>query len=129
MESQSTISGLNPSETLKINDVSQHFKIFFWHLQPAIEKPILLMCYFYQQAGIATDSAFSLSVAQYAIGAIGTIGSWFIMATVGRRFIYIYGLTLLCALLFIIGSCGIVSTTNIGAQRAIGAMLLLYTFA
>lgn len=34
---------------------------------------------FYKQAGLPTSQAFNLSIAQYALGMIGTIGSWVLM--------------------------------------------------
>lgn len=67
--------------------------------------------YFYQQAGLADANAFDMTMGQYALGAIGTILSWFLMSRVGRRTLYLYGLLALLSLLLIIGS-----------------MLLVYTF-
>jgi len=83
---------------------------------------------FYEQAGLPTIDAFDLSMAQYALGAIGTIGSWFMMSYVGRRNIYLYGSAVLCTLLFIIGMVGIAPSTNHSASWAIGSMLLIFTF-
>ncbi|MCJ1289381.1 hypothetical protein MMC34_000913 [Xylographa carneopallida] len=84
--------------------------------------------YFYEQAGLATENAFDMSMAQYALGAIGTFLSWFLMAKVGRRNIYLYGLILLDVLLLIIGFVGIAPSTNKAASWVIGSMLLIYTF-
>ncbi|GAB7355748.1 hypothetical protein MBLNU459_g6437t1 [Dothideomycetes sp. NU459] len=84
--------------------------------------------YFYEQAGLNTSNAFSLSLAQYALGAIGTISSWFLMTKFGRRSLYLYGLLALTVLLLIIGFAAIAPHTNSGAQWAIGSMLLVYTF-
>jgi SP family general alpha glucoside:H+ symporter-like MFS transporter len=84
--------------------------------------------YFYEQAGLDISDAFSLSLGQYAIGAVGTISSWFLMTKFGRRTLYIWGQAIQCALLLIIGFCGIASKKNIGAQWAIGSMLLVFTF-
>ena len=83
---------------------------------------------FYEQAGLATVDSFDLSMAQYALGAIGTMGSWFLMGWVGRRNIYLYGTGVLCALLFIIGMVGIAPASNHSASWAIGSMLLIFTF-
>jgi MFS transporter, SP family, general alpha glucoside:H+ symporter len=49
--------------------------------------------YFFQQAGLATTASFDLAMAQYSLGAIGTIGSWFLMMWCGRRTLYLVGLT------------------------------------
>ncbi|BGP40928.1 hypothetical protein JCM10449v2_004893 [Rhodotorula kratochvilovae] len=82
--------------------------------------------FFLIQAGLATDSAFSLSIGQYAMGMVGTITSWFMMRYLGRRTLYFWGLLILLVLLVIIGVMGCI--TSNGAQWAVGAMLLVYTF-
>jgi len=82
--------------------------------------------YFYEQAGLPTVDAFDMSMAQYALGALGTIGSWFLMSRAGRRTLYINGLALLTLLLLLIG---LVSISNSkGASWGIGSLLLVYTF-
>jgi SP family general alpha glucoside:H+ symporter-like MFS transporter len=67
-------------------------------------------------------------MAQYALGAIGTIGSWFLMSRAGRRTIYVWGLFVMFVILLIIGLTGIAPASNQGASWAIGSMLLVYTF-
>jgi len=84
--------------------------------------------YFYQQAGLPTTSAFDLSMVQYALGMIGTMGSWFLMARAGRRTLYFYGSCALFALLLIIGLTSIAPESNIASRWAIGSMLLIFTF-
>jgi SP family general alpha glucoside:H+ symporter-like MFS transporter len=83
---------------------------------------------FYEQAGLPTIDAFDMTMAQYALGAIGTVGSWFLMGYVGRRNIYLYGSIILCVLLFTIGMVGIAPLSNHSASWAIGSMLLIFTF-
>ncbi|KAG0652955.1 Maltose transport MAL61 [Hyphodiscus hymeniophilus] len=82
--------------------------------------------YFYEQAGLPTVDAFDMSMAQYALGAIGTMGSWFLMSHAGRRTLYINGLALLTLLLLLIGLVSI--STSKGASWGIGSLLLIYTF-
>ncbi|KAH8820691.1 general alpha-glucoside permease [Xylogone sp. PMI_703] len=84
--------------------------------------------YFYENAGLADKNAFNLNMVQYALGAIGTIGSWFAMAYIGRRTLYVGGLFVLFWLLMIIGFVGIAPQSNHAASWAIGSMLLVYTF-
>lgn len=84
--------------------------------------------YFYRQAGLSINNAFSLTLGQYAIGMVGTIGSWFLMVWFGRRTLYIAGLVIMSALLFIIGFVAIAPDYNTGAQWAIGSMLLIFIF-
>ncbi|KAI5358645.1 putative major facilitator, sugar transporter, major facilitator superfamily [Septoria linicola] len=84
--------------------------------------------YFYRQAGLDVDNAFTLSLAQYSLGAIGVFVSWFMMPHVGRRRLYVVGQALLFCLLLIIGCCGIADNNSSAAQWAIGSMLLIFTF-
>lgn len=84
--------------------------------------------YFYRQAGLDVSHAFTMSIAQYALGVIGVIVSWFLMPHVGRRKLYVTGQAILFCLLVIIGLCGVAPDHNSAAQWAIGSMLLLFTF-
>lgn len=87
---------------------------------------------FYQKAGLPTEQSFNMNIGQYAMGAVGTISSWFIMTKVGRRKLYIYGLAGQCAILMAVGFAGIPERQsaggNLGASWAIGSLLLIYTF-
>lgn len=84
---------------------------------------------FYRQAGLAVENSFSMSLGQYALGAVGTITSWFLMARFGRRALYLYGQCVLFALLVAIGGAAFAGRSNVAAQWAIGSMLLVYTFS
>jgi SP family general alpha glucoside:H+ symporter-like MFS transporter len=84
--------------------------------------------YFYQQAGLATVYAFDLSMAQYALGMVGTMASWFLMSRAGRRSLYLYGSVALFCLLLIIGLTAIAPASNQPSRWAIGSMLLVFTF-
>lgn len=82
---------------------------------------------FYIAAGLAESASFDMSMVQYALGAIGTIGSWFLMARAGRRTLYLYGSIGLFSLLMIIGFTSIAPRSNAAANWAIGSMLLVFT--
>jgi SP family general alpha glucoside:H+ symporter-like MFS transporter len=84
--------------------------------------------YFYKQAGLPDVAAFDLSMVQYALGIVGTIGSFFLLSRAGRRTLYLHGSIALFALLLIIGFTAIAPATNIPSRWAIGIMLLLFTF-
>ncbi|PNY24100.1 General alpha-glucoside permease [Tolypocladium capitatum] len=84
--------------------------------------------YFYQQAGMAVDNSFSMSLGQYAIGAVGTVTAWFLMGWFGRRTLYLSGQLLMCCVLLTIGCAAFAGRENVAAQWAIGSMLLIYTF-
>jgi len=84
--------------------------------------------YFYEQAGLDTSNAFTLSMVQYALGACGTFAAWYMMSKFGRRSLYIWGQVVQTCLLLIIGFLGLVSKDNSAAQWVIGSMLLVFTF-
>jgi SP family general alpha glucoside:H+ symporter-like MFS transporter len=84
--------------------------------------------YFYQQAGLSKANSFDFSMGQYALGAVGTVASWFLMAGLGRRTIYLWGLVALDILVLLIGFLGIGPDSNASLSYAIGSMLLIYTF-
>ncbi|KAK3318750.1 hypothetical protein B0H66DRAFT_248992 [Apodospora peruviana] len=82
--------------------------------------------YFMVQAGMNPSNSFSLSMGQYALGIVGTAGSWFLMAKVGRRRIHFSGLCTQALILVIVGSLSF--GPNPGSVWAIGALLILFTF-
>jgi len=82
----------------------------------------------YQRAGLSDDNAFTLNIVQYAMGAIGTILSWFLMQWAGRRTIYLWGLGSMFVILVIIGGLGFIDSSNTGASWGVGSLLLVYTF-
>lgn len=84
--------------------------------------------YFFQQAGLDVSASFSMSLGQYALGAVGTILSWFLMIKFGRRTLYLWGQIAMVCLLAIVGFLGIAPSSLEGAQWGIGSMILLYTF-
>jgi len=83
---------------------------------------------FYVQAGLSTEYSFNFSMGQYALGAIGVFLAWFLMARMGRRTLYLWGLIIECAILLIIGLVGIAPASNTAAKWVVGSMLLIYTF-
>ncbi|KAF2202678.1 general alpha-glucoside permease [Delitschia confertaspora ATCC 74209] len=84
--------------------------------------------YFFEQAGLSTSNAFSMTLGQYALGAVGVFSAWYLMSHFGRRTLYLAGLVSLVSLQLVIGFCGIGRKDNKGLQWAIGAMLLIFTF-
>lgn len=82
--------------------------------------------YFMQQAGMAAVQSFNMSMVSLALGMIGTAGSWFLMARVGRRTIHFGGVCCLFTLLIIVGSMSFAGTT--ASLWGIGAMLIVFVF-
>ncbi|KAK6341383.1 hypothetical protein TWF696_008460 [Orbilia brochopaga] len=82
--------------------------------------------YFFQQAGIATEDAFSFTIGQYGINMIGVFGAWLLMSWgIGRRSLYLYGLCGLFTMLLVIGCLNFVpeSGANAAAYATGGLML------
>lgn len=82
--------------------------------------------YFLTQAGMDSSNSFSLSMGQYALGMVGTAGSWFLMSRVGRRRIHFSGLCAQFCLLIIVG--GLSFGGNKASVWAIGGVLIAFTF-
>ena len=82
--------------------------------------------YFMTQAGLPSVQSFNLSLGQYALGLIGTLGSWYLMTIAGRRTLYVYGTAILFTLLIIAGSLSFEDSSS--GLWAIGAMLVAFTF-
>ncbi|KAF6832723.1 MFS maltose permease [Colletotrichum plurivorum] len=84
--------------------------------------------YFFQQAGMAVENSFNMSLGQYAIGFIGTLLSWILMKHFGRRTLYLSGQAIMSVVLMSIGFASLAGRENVSAQWAIGSLLLVYTF-
>ncbi|KAK0614564.1 general substrate transporter [Immersiella caudata] len=87
--------------------------------------------YFLTQAGLDSTSAYGFALGQYGINMAGVFGAWFLMSRgIGRRSLYLYGLCVLCAMLFVLGFLGLVPE----AQRdkgatATGSIMLCWALA
>jgi len=82
--------------------------------------------YFYQQAGLDESMSFTFSIIQYALGLIGTIGSWFLSQKMGRFTIFFCGLLGQFTTLVIAGGLDFVNSSI--ASWGIGSLLLIFTF-
>ncbi|KAK0388330.1 hypothetical protein NLU13_4575 [Sarocladium strictum] len=85
--------------------------------------------FFLQAAGMDVSSSFSMSLVQYALGALGTFSSWFLMAWFGRRTLYFSGQLVMAVFLLTIGCVSLAGRENTTAQWAIGSLLLVYAFS
>ncbi|KFY68782.1 hypothetical protein V498_10571 [Pseudogymnoascus sp. VKM F-4517 (FW-2822)] len=63
--------------------------------------------YFLQQAGFNPDRSFDFGIGTNGIALAGTIASWFVMPHVGRRTLYLVGLSVMFSILVIVGILGI----------------------
>ncbi|KFY65362.1 hypothetical protein V496_02639 [Pseudogymnoascus sp. VKM F-4515 (FW-2607)] len=83
--------------------------------------------YFYEQAGLQTNDAFSLSVGTYGLAVVGNVVSWFLLRRVGRRRLYLGGLLTMLITLLAIGGLGVAPTSR-GQSWTLGSLLLVLTF-
>jgi SP family general alpha glucoside:H+ symporter-like MFS transporter len=66
---------------------------------------------------------------QYSLGAIGTIGSWFIMRQFGRRTLYLSGMAVMTALMCVIGGLGFAHPLqHASVSWTIGSLLIAFIF-
>jgi len=85
--------------------------------------------YFFTSAGLTTKGAFDLGMGQYALGAVGTMASWWLMNLVGRRTLYTWGLAILTVILIVVGGLGVPKLVENGPLGwGVGACILIYTF-
>lgn len=67
--------------------------------------------YFFQLAGLEDSNSFNLGVGVTACGVVGTMMSWLIINRVGRRRIFLLGMTVLTAINLLIGILSFVHTS------------------
>lgn len=82
--------------------------------------------YFYEKAGVSTESAFTFSIIQYCLGIGATFSSWCLSKYVGRFELYALGLAFQAIMYFIIGGLGCSDTH--GAKMGSGALLMVVSF-
>lgn len=78
--------------------------------------------YFFQRAGMKIQDSFNLNLAQYIIGIMGTVASWWIMSYVGRRKIFVVGLASMVPVLVAIGVLGYFTHVQ-GISWAVGGLV------
>lgn len=97
-----------------------------WVIQAASGASFMgFAAYFFEQAGLPTSIAFDFSISLYAVAMIGVVISWFALTYLGRRTIYLGGLTTMCLVLLTIGFVNI--SPSKGTSFATGSLLLLFT--
>lgn len=85
--------------------------------------------FFFERAGLTAQGAFDMGMGQYALGAVGTMASWWLMNWVGRRTLYCWGLAILTIILLVVGGLGVPKLVENGPLGwAVGACILVYTF-
>jgi len=84
--------------------------------------------YFLEQAGLAPSTSYDFALGQYSINCVGVFGAWFLMSLgIGRRTLYLGGLTGLCIMLFIMGFLGLVPAKHRNqSSMATGSIMIVW---
>ncbi|KXJ87014.1 maltose permease [Microdochium bolleyi] len=82
--------------------------------------------YFFQQAGLPTQSAFYMGIGFLAVGWVCTVLSWFVMARYGRRRIFNVGMCGLIVLMLIIGILDSIPGRPAGVAWAESTLMLVW---
>ncbi|KAJ0417557.1 sugar transporter [Aspergillus carlsbadensis] len=100
-----------------------------WLIQSASGATLMgYAAYFFVQAGLPNIISFNFSISLYALAMIGVAISWFVMTHLGRRTIYLIGLSGMFTVLIAIGGTSLASNAeNSGPSFATGGLLLAYT--
>ncbi|KAH8727245.1 general substrate transporter [Phaeosphaeriaceae sp. PMI808] len=84
--------------------------------------------YFFQQAGLNTDISYALNLGATAIGFVSTIVAWFMLNSIGRRRLYLTGMSLEALWLFIIGALALSHNNTVKWVQASLCLVWLATF-
>jgi SP family general alpha glucoside:H+ symporter-like MFS transporter len=97
-----------------------------WVIQAASGASLMgYSAYFFEQAGLSTTISFDFSMALYSVAIVGVFISWWVMTYVGRRTIYICGLSMLFLVLMAVGFSSLAHSA--AANYATGSLLLVFT--
>lgn len=83
--------------------------------------------YFFEQAGMSAANAYKLGLGGTAIAFLGTVLSWLLMKRLGRRTIYLAGMTGIVIYLFIIGALTTARHNN-GVEWAQSVLTVIWLF-
>lgn len=81
--------------------------------------------YFFQQAGLNSEESYKLNLGGTAIAFIGTLISWILMRRIGRRILYVCGMSGMALWLFMIGILAI-PTSNSNVKWVQSALCLIW---
>ncbi|KAK9482985.1 general substrate transporter [Lipomyces starkeyi] len=84
--------------------------------------------YFFQQIGLSTSETYKLNVGSTALALVGTLVSWFfLMPHFGRRTIYLWGMGTMFAILLVIGTLNVRTSSSVIAMTQ-AVLTLVWTF-
>jgi SP family general alpha glucoside:H+ symporter-like MFS transporter len=82
---------------------------------------------FLQQAGVDERRSFDFGVGINAMFLVGTLISWTYLSHLGRKTIYLIGLTIMAVIALLVGVLGVVPESD-GVAVGVGALLIIQTF-
>ncbi|GIJ89495.1 hypothetical protein Asppvi_008437 [Aspergillus pseudoviridinutans] len=82
--------------------------------------------YFFVQASLPTSISFKMSVGGLGLASVGTIISWYLLHTFGRRTLYLWGLGLLTIVLMVVGFVSVGAGNSVGGNYAQATMMLIW---
>lgn len=99
-------------------------------IQPLVANFLVIgyAVYFFELAGLPIASSFNLGVGLLALGFVGTILSWPLMAYAGRRPIYNWGLVLLAVVVLLIGLLDVAPSYNTNSSFAWAQSVLMCVY-
>ncbi|KAI1610282.1 MFS transporter [Exophiala viscosa] len=85
--------------------------------------------YFFEQVGLAAETTYSLNLGGTGLAFVGTLVNWFcLMPYFGRRRIYLVGMLVMAAELFLIGLLNVFSSTIPFVAMVQAGLTLVWTF-
>lgn len=82
--------------------------------------------YFFVQAGLPNSISFKMSVGGLGLASVGTVISWKLLHSFGRRTLYLWGLGGLTAILCIVGIVSAAAKDSVAGNYTQAAMMLLW---
>lgn len=82
--------------------------------------------YFFTQAGLSASIAFAMSVGGLGLACIGTIVSWLLIARIGRRTLYVWGLAALFSCMLITGIVAAAAPSSSASSFAQAGFVVLW---
>ncbi|CAK9783938.1 unnamed protein product [Cutaneotrichosporon oleaginosum] len=84
--------------------------------------------YFFLQAGLAEDNAFSLNLGITGIAFVGTVASWITLTIMGRRPPFLAGMAFMCMLMWIIAGLSWPADKGGGGAWGQAALVMIFVF-
>ncbi|KAM3075836.1 hypothetical protein ACMFMG_007960 [Clarireedia jacksonii] len=82
--------------------------------------------YFFVQAGLPNSISFKMTVGGLGLASVGTIVSWFLLGSFGRRTVYLWGLGGLTFVLWTVGIISLAAKDSVGGNYAQASMMLIW---